>query len=95
MPAILSKSACMRAKASVQYTLRQIPPALDQALRRKSRKEGKSLNETALEVIHTGLALNGDRIEHRDLNFMVGSWVEELAFDEAIRAQDVVDPKLW
>ena len=85
----------MRAKASVQYTLRQIPPALDQALRSKSRKEGKSLNQTALEVIHAGLVLNGDTIEHQDLNFMVGSWIEDSAFDEAIRAQDVVDSKLW
>jgi len=26
---------------------------------------------------------------------MVGSWVEDSSFDEAIRSQDRVDPKLW
>ena len=85
----------MRAKAVVQYTLRQIPPAVDQALRRKSRRDGKSINQTAIDVLHTGLALNGDSLLHRDLDFMTGSWVEDAAFDEAIRSQDQVDPKLW
>ncbi len=85
----------MKAKRLVQYTLRQIPPALDEALRRKSRQDGKSINQTAIEVLHTGLALNGESIIHRDLDFMVGSWVEDSSFDEAIRSQDRVDPKLW
>jgi hypothetical protein len=96
MPAFLLESACMKTKeASSQYTLRQIPPGLDEALRRKSRREGKSLNQTALEVMKAGLAVNGESIVHRDLNFMAGSWVEDPCFDEAIRAQDVVDSNLW
>jgi hypothetical protein len=95
MPAFQSEIACMKATPAIQYTLRQIPPALDEALRRKSRQDGKSINQTAIEVLHTGLALNGDSILHRDLDFMVGSWVEDPSFDEAIRSQDRVDPKLW
>ena len=85
----------MKAKGAVQYTLRQIPPALDEALRRKSRRDGKSINQTAIEVLHTGLALNGESVRHQDLDFMAGSWVEDPAFDEAIRSQDRVEPKLW
>jgi hypothetical protein len=85
----------MKSKAQIQYTLRQIPPALDEALRRKSRQDGKSINQTAIEVLHSGLALAGDSIQHRDLDFMIGSWVEDPAFDEAIGRQDRVDPKLW
>jgi hypothetical protein len=85
----------MKVKALVQYTLRQIPQALDEALRKKSRQDGKSLNQTAIEVLQTGLALHGNSIRHRDLDFMVGSWVEDASFDEAIRSQDRVDPKLW
>ena len=85
----------MKAKTVVQYTLRQVPKALDEALRRKSRLDGKSINQTAIEVLETGLALNGDMVKHRDLDFMAGSWVEDPAFDEAIRAQDQVDTKLW
>ena len=85
----------MKVKALVQYTLRQIPQALDEALRKKSRQDGKSLNQTAIEVLQTGLSLHGNSIRHRDLDFMVGSWVEDPSFDEAIRSQDRVDAKLW
>jgi hypothetical protein len=85
----------MKSKAPVQYTLRQIPPALDEALRRKSRQDGKSINQTAIEVLRSGLALAGDSIQHRDLDFMAGSWVEDPAFEEAIGSQDRVDAKLW
>lgn len=93
MPASESDNACMKAKPAVQYTLRQIPPALDEALRKKSQQEGKSINRTAIEVLQAGLS--GCVIVHRDLEFMAGSWVEDPAFDEAIRLQDQVDPKLW
>jgi len=95
MPALVSEIACMKSKVAAQYTLRQIPPALDEALRRKSQRDGKSMNQTAIEVLQAGLALNGDSLLHRDLDFMVGSWVEDPAFDQAIRSQDRVDPKLW
>ena len=63
----------MKLKAPIQYTLRQIPPALDEALRRKSRQDGKSINQTTIEALHTGLAVGGDSIPHRDLDFMIGS----------------------
>ncbi len=37
--------------------------------------------------------INGER--RRDLSDLAGTWVEDPAFDEAIRDQDVVDPDLW
>lgn len=95
MPAHRYDNAYMKKVAPIQYTLRQIPRALDEALRKKSREEGKSMNQTAIETLSSGLAREGVVILHRDLDFMVGSWVEDPAFDEAIREQDVVDPKLW
>ena len=85
----------MKAKTAVQYTLRQIPPSLDEALRKRSRQEGKSINQTAIEALQTGLELNGDSFVYRDLDFMADSWVEDPAFDEAIRSQDRVDKNLW
>ena len=78
-----------------QYTIRQIPSAVDKSLRRKSRAEGKSLNAVAIETLSAGLQIGGEGIRHDDLDFMAGSWVEDKRFDEAIAAQDCVDPKLW
>ena len=95
MPAFFLENACMKEKPLVQYTPWQIPPALDQALRRKSRREGKNKNQTAIGVLGAGLVLDGGSISHRDLDFMAGSLVEDPSFDEAIRAQDCVDPNLW
>ena len=80
----------MKAKSTVSFTLREVPKALDEALRRKSQREGKSINQTLIEVLQNGLALSQGTVRHRDLDFMIGSWVEDPAFDEAIRAQDQV-----
>ena len=85
----------MKEKSAIQYTLRQIPPALDRALRRKSEQDGKSMNQTAISTLLDGLSLNERAVKHHDLDFMIGSWVEDPAFDKAIRAQDRVDPELW
>lgn len=85
----------MRAIRSVQYTLRKVPRSLDEALRRKAQREGKSLNTIALETLSAGLQLTGEPVRYRDLDFLFGSWVEDPEFDAAIREQDQVDPDLW
>lgn len=85
----------MKATHCCQYTIRQIPNVVDKSLRRKSRAEGKSLNTVAIEALSAGLQIGGEEIRHDDLDFMAGSWVEDRQFDEAIAAQDRVDPRLW
>jgi len=79
----------------VQYTLRGIPKKVDQALRRKSRQEGVSLNRAALAALMRGLGLAEDAPVHHDLDDLAGTWVDDPAFDEAIREMDSVDPDLW
>ncbi len=78
-----------------QYTIRSVPAAIDRALRQRARSEGKSLNEVALDVLRRGLGLDGPAPEHHDLDFLIGTWVEDPAFDEAVAAQDQVDEDLW
>lgn len=85
----------MKSKQFVQYTLRQVPVAVDEALRRRSMEEGKSINQTAIEALHAGLVLSGEKIRHHDLDFLIGTWVEDPSFDAAIKAQDQVDPDMW
>jgi hypothetical protein len=94
LPAFIVYFACMKTNGC-QYTIRQIPRAVDKSLRRKSRREGKSLNTVAIEALSTGLQIGGEPIRHHDLDFMAGSWIEDKKFDEAIAAQDCVDPSLW
>ena len=79
----------------MQYTLRGIPPALDEALRERVAAEGKSLNEVAVEALAEGLGLGAQEIERRDLSDVVGTWRKEAAVESALLAQDRVDKALW
>jgi len=78
-----------------QYTLRDIPPALDRALRERARQEGKSLNQVAREALKRGVGLPEENQVTDDLDCLAGTWQDDLAFDEAIRQQDTVDPEAW
>ena len=79
----------------MQYTIRNIPKALDQALRKKAKTERRSLNEMIIEAIRQMLQLSNEPIKHHDLDFLIGSWVEDPEFDKAIEAQDQIDPEMW
>lgn len=87
--------------ASNQLTLRAVAPRLRAALEREARRRGLSLNRAALELLAeaTGLVDDDRRraVTHCDLDALAGTWSEEEAhaFDEALRAQRQVDPKLW
>jgi hypothetical protein len=80
---------------SKQYTIRGVPPALDKALRERSQREHKSLNEVAIEALKTGVGLGAELTVYHDLDFAIGTWKDDPAFWEAIRAQDQIDPDLW
>jgi len=80
----------------MQYTLRNIPPALDAALRRKAREEGRSLNQVAVEALMRALGLGGEEpVRHRDLADVAGTWDADPAVDDALEDQRRIDPELW
>jgi len=85
----------MKRDRNVQYTIRDVSPALDSALRERARAENKSLNAVALESLSVGLRLSGAAVRYHDLDFAIGTWVEDPEFDAAIKAQDKIDPALW
>jgi hypothetical protein len=79
----------------MQYTLRGIPPALDEAIRERARVEGKSINEIAVAALADGVGLGAEDIVRRGLSDIVGTWVEEAEVEAALSAQDRVDESLW
>ena len=79
----------------MQYTLRNIPGYLDAALRGAARKQGKSLNEMAVQALTEGAGLSGGPRRRRDLRDIAGSWRKDAAFDSALAAQDTVDEAMW
>jgi hypothetical protein len=79
----------------MQYTIRNVPGTLDEALRRAARERGKSLNEVAIEALARGAGVTGDRSRQRDLGDVAGTWRNDPAFDSALAAQDSIDEEIW
>jgi hypothetical protein len=79
----------------MQYTLRNVPNSLDEALRRAAREQGRSLNEVAIEALARGAGVTGECGRQRDLSDIAGTWCKNRAFDEAKAAQDTIDERIW
>jgi plasmid stability protein len=79
----------------MQYTLRNVPEAVDSALRRRAREEGRSLNEVAVEALTQGIGLGPKRLRRRDLSALAGTWRPDKQLLRALADQDRIDPELW
>lgn len=79
----------------MQYTIRNIPKPVDAALRQSAHRQGKSLNEVAVEALARGAGLTEIRARQRDLSDIAGSWRKDPEFDRALAAQDAIDEDLW
>ena len=79
----------------IQYTLRNVSAELDRALREAARQEGKSLNQTALEILERSLGVARAPVRRRDLSDLAGSWKEDGETAAALAAQRRIDPEDW
>jgi hypothetical protein len=79
----------------MQYTIRNIPPHLDDAIRRLARAEGRSLNDIAIEALERGMGVAEGRVVYRRLSGVAGTWVEDPEVDAALAEQDRVDEEEW
>jgi hypothetical protein len=79
----------------MQYTIRGIPAAVDNALRARARAAGKSLNEAAVEALTEGSGMAGSRQKRRDLGDIARTWKPDRAVATALADQDRVDEDLW
>ena len=92
---MLALCACSAYNGCMQYTIRNVPHTLDEALRRVAHERGKSLNEVAIEALARGAGVSGERDRQRDLGDIAGTWRRDPAFDSAVAAQDTVDEEMW
>lgn len=92
---VLAESACGAYTDSMQYTIRGIPAAVDDALRERARADGKSLNEAAIEALSEGAGVAATTRKRRDLGDIAGTWKADKAVESALAAQDWVDEDLW
>jgi len=79
----------------MQYTIRNIPAAVDTLLRHRAKEEGKSLNEIALEALVRGIGLAASPLQQRDLADIAGTWKTDRTTDAVLTEQRQIDPDLW
>jgi plasmid stability protein len=76
-----------------QYTIRNVPAAVDRALRQRAARSHRSLNDVALEALAQAAQVSVPGTA--DLEAFFGSWVEDPEVDEALAEQRKVDEDLW
>jgi hypothetical protein len=76
-------------------TIRNLPPALAEALDREKRRRGQSLNQTVIDILGQGLGATG--VRSNGLGRLAGGWSEEefRDFEAAIARFDAIDDELW
>ncbi|MCY4011070.1 MAG: hypothetical protein OXF30_03380 [Candidatus Saccharibacteria bacterium] len=81
----------------LQYTIRNIPPDVDQIIRKRAQRTGKSFNTTVIEAL-TIQTLGSTDIKKAKKNIFtrlqgINSLDDD--FDQAIKEQSEIDDKLW
>jgi hypothetical protein len=78
-----------------QYTIRNVPERVDEALRRLAVREGTSLNTAVLDAIEAGAGVDEGGVRRHDLDELAGTWVRDDAFDKVQETFEAIDEGLW
>lgn len=80
-------------------TLRNLPPDLDKAIRKRARRRHMSVNKAVIGLLEDHLTQDKrKRAElYHDLDDLCGSWTEDAAaaFDRVLATQRTIDQTLW
>ena len=82
-------------QASMQYTIRNIPKVLDQALRRRARQHNKTLNEVVIEAMASGLGVQQAPAKRRSVREIFAGRSKDGDLEAALADQRRIDPELW
>jgi hypothetical protein len=88
-------TAQLKGAAIKALTIRNLPADLAEALDREKHLRGKSLNQTAIDLLAQSLGVQGTR--SNGLSRIAGGWSEEelREFERAIAPFEGVDAELW
>jgi plasmid stability protein len=78
-------------------TVRNIPTDISKALRSETRRRGKSLNQTAIDLLRQALGLSWDPPQTNGLEKLAGTWSQEELhrFESAMAGFEHVDEEEW
>lgn len=80
-----------------QLTIRNLPPEIEQAIRRRARERHISINQSITELLSEAMGIPKSAEKQRDLSDLAGTWSDEEAqeFEEALRRQRGIDEEIW
>jgi len=82
-----------------QITIRGMDPEIEQEIRSRAIKDGKSLNHVIMDIIsqHTGFNTKGKKLPAESLKSLAGGWSEQAAHDfmESIKICEQIDEEMW
>jgi hypothetical protein len=81
-------------------TLRNVPPDVERAIRRRAREKGSSLNKAIITLLEERVGVRrrtGQGVVYHDLDNLAGTWSQKEAaeFDTALGEQRRIDEELW
>ena len=83
--------------SSIQYTIRNIPPAVDMVIKKRSKQSGKSFNQTVVDLLTLQTFGTTELPTDSSFDWLFGAGKDSLGseFDEAIKDLSRPDTKLW
>jgi plasmid stability protein len=80
---------------NIQYTIRNIPSAVDQVIRKRAQQTGKSFNQTVVDLL-VQQTFGSEKVPPEDnFDWLFGVNTLDDSFDEAIAEMSKPDPRLW
>lgn len=81
-------------KSNIQYTIRNIPEPVDQIIRKRAKRTGKSFNTTVVDLLKKQTI--GENTDQPDIfQRLRGADTLDNSFFEAMEDQSRVDESLW
>ena len=78
-------------------TVRNLPPAVVDALEKEKLRRGKSLNQTTVELLAEALGIGRQGRRSNGLGALAGGWTSEdwRSFEDSIAVTEQVDEEMW
>ncbi|MBL8122169.1 hypothetical protein JNM87_05490 [Candidatus Saccharibacteria bacterium] len=80
--------------STIQYTIRQVPPVVDQAIRKQARASGKSFNQTVVDMLSLQ-TFGTTNPKAEGFEWLFGQNTLDDGFDQAIKEQSRIDTTMW
>ena len=79
------------------YKIKEKPPVSRREIRRRAKREGRSINQTVKPVQREAAVLDDKSERKRNVAHLAGTWSKEEAdeFDRAAAVFEQVEPEIW